>query len=66
MKTAKSIEGEKVDAGPAAPTQAFCPACGGVLSLRSRKTMGNGKKTYFWRHGSNRNRYCTARHHPVN
>jgi len=66
MKTAKTIEGKKIVASPTAPTQALCPACDGLLTLRSRRTMGNGSKTYFWRHGSNRNRYCTARHRPVN
>jgi hypothetical protein len=33
--------------------------------LRSRRTMNNGQKTYYWRHRSNRDTHCSARNHPI-
>jgi hypothetical protein len=65
MKVAQTVEGKQIIANPAAPPQAICPTCGGMLTLRSRRTMNNGQKTYFWRHRSNLNRYCSARNRPI-
>jgi hypothetical protein len=65
MKTAQTTDGQLVEAAPGAPRQAICPQCGGVLTLRSRRTMDNGHKTFFWRHPSNSHRDCRARHHPT-
>jgi predicted RNA-binding Zn-ribbon protein involved in translation (DUF1610 family) len=65
MKVACTTSGEQIIANPAAPHQAVCPVCGGALTLRSRKTMNNGQKTYFWRHRSNRNTHCSARNRPM-
>ena len=65
MKVACTSNGEQITASPKAPRQAICPVCGGTLNLRSRKTMNNGQKTYFWRHLSNRNTQCSARTRPI-
>jgi hypothetical protein len=66
MKVAVTIEGKQIVATAAAPRKAVCPICGGELTLRSRKTMNNGDRSYFWRHRSNHNRFCSARHRPIN
>ncbi|MFN2190459.1 MAG: hypothetical protein ACK2T3_16975 [Candidatus Promineifilaceae bacterium] len=65
MKVACTASGEQITANPTAPRQAVCPVCGGTLILRSRKTMNNGQKTFFWRHRSNRNTHCSARNRPI-
>jgi hypothetical protein len=65
MKIAELETGQKVEAGTNAPKTAVCPCCSGELTLRSRKTMNNGERTYFWRHRSNKNRNCSARNRPV-
>ncbi|MCB8968148.1 MAG: hypothetical protein H6660_14785 [Ardenticatenaceae bacterium] len=66
MKVAQNKDGNPVVATDSAPKQAICPRCGGVLELRSRRTMGDGCLTYFWRHQSNNNTKCTGRRRPVN
>lgn len=65
MKVAQTVDGKQITAADTAPRKAYCPACGGELTLRSRSTMNNGKRTYFWRHRSNHNRYCSARNRPI-
>ncbi|MEW5988927.1 MAG: hypothetical protein AB1791_20065 [Chloroflexota bacterium] len=65
MKTAQTTDGKLVEATAAAPLQAICPRCGGLLTLRHRRTMDNGTMTYFWRHSSNVNRHCSARNGPL-
>ena len=65
MQLAQTNEGKKVTATVDAPKEAICPHCGGILTLRSRKTMNSCESTYFWRHCSNQNRHCSARHRPV-
>ncbi|MEW5987738.1 MAG: hypothetical protein AB1791_13980 [Chloroflexota bacterium] len=64
MKTAQNDNGQLIEAGPTAPSQAVCPRCGGTLTLRYRHGMGKDKITYFWRHASNDNRHCSARNGP--
>ena len=64
MKIAQTVDGNSVEATASAPKEAICPYCHGKLSLRSRRTMNNGHRTYFWRHRSNKNRHCTARNRP--
>jgi len=66
MKVACTTNGEQVIANPTAPLQAVCPVCGGTLNLRSRQTMNNGQKTYYWRHRGNRDTHCSARNRPLN
>jgi len=66
MKDAQTVEGKRVTATDQAPPKAICPICGGELTLRSRSTMNNGKRSYFWRHRSNLNRHCSARNRPIN
>ena len=66
MKIAQTVDGKQVVAADSAPPKAVCPTCGGELTLRSRRTMNNGKRTYFWRHGSNHNRHCGSRNGPIN
>ena len=65
MKVAETTDGTQVIATASAPPKAVCPACGGDLTLRSRSTMNNGKRAYFWRHRSNQNRNCIARNRPM-
>jgi hypothetical protein len=66
MKVAQTVDGKKVVASASAPKEAVCPCCGGRLTLRSRRTMNNGQRTYFWRHRSNHNTNCSARNRPIN
>jgi endogenous inhibitor of DNA gyrase (YacG/DUF329 family) len=66
MKVAQTTEGKRITADASAPPQAICPICGGKLTLRSRSIMGNGAKTYYWRHRSNHNPHCSARNRPIN
>ncbi|MGH2538652.1 MAG: hypothetical protein ACRDHL_14785 [Candidatus Promineifilaceae bacterium] len=66
MKIAKSSDGTQLVANATAPHQAVCPICGGTLTLRSRRTMDNGKRVYYWRHRGNHNPHCTARNRPFN
>lgn len=65
MKVAQTVDGKQITAAATAPPKAICPVCGGELTLRSRSTMNNGKRTFFWRHRSNDNRYCSARNRPI-
>ena len=65
MKVAQTVEGKEITANPSAPSKAVCPICGGTLTLRSRKTMNNGGKTFFWRHQGNHNPHCSARNRPI-
>lgn len=66
MKVAQTIDGKQITANSKAPAEAYCPVCGGPLTLRSRSKMNNGGRTYFWRHRSNHNRHCGARNRPIN
>mgnify|MGYP003572991882 CR=1 FL=1 len=66
MKIAQTIDGKQISANAEAPAKAICPICGGPLTLRSRSTMNNGSRTYFWRHRSNHNPNCGARNRPIN
>ena len=50
MKTAVSSNGIVVAASQAAPTQATCPKCGGVVFLRVRRLMANSGNSYYWQH----------------
>lgn len=45
---AGKVENQVVEAGPNAPKYARCPACGGVISLRSRKS--GEQVVWFYRH----------------
>jgi len=65
MKVAVTTGGERLEASVMAPKQAICPYCGGRVTLRGRRVMGNEKRTYFWRHQGNKNRDCGARQRPV-
>ena len=65
MKIAENKRGEQIIATSSAPKEARCPYCGGILNLRSRRTMNNGEVTYYWRHGSNRDVRCSARRRPM-
>lgn len=53
MKTAVNRYGKPIVATADGPEQAFCPKCGGVVTLRFRKLMANQGTTYFWRHAEN-------------
>ncbi|MDX1417216.1 MAG: hypothetical protein R3293_23620 [Candidatus Promineifilaceae bacterium] len=61
MKTAKTKDGERVEASEEAPQEAICMYCGGVVILRGRRRMGTSKKSYFWRHLDNKNMNCRGR-----
>lgn len=65
MNIAQSVDGEPLAADAHAPKEALCPRCGGVVELRSRRTMDREKVTYYWRHRNNRNTTCRARQRPV-
>jgi hypothetical protein len=61
VKTAKTKDGKAITASKAAPDEAICPYCGGMVTLRSRRTMNGGAKSYYWRHRNNQNRNCSGR-----
>ena len=61
MDIAKTTAGAQVTASNNAPKEAICPYCGGVVTLRSRKLMGNQGRSYYWRHRDNENRNCPGR-----
>lgn len=50
MKTAVSSLGKPVEASYSAPAEAFCPKCGGIVTLRVRRLMANSGNSYYWRH----------------
>lgn len=64
MKTAVTTQGEPIQADPTAPKRAFCPNCGGPVSLRQRRSM-DGHVSYFWRHDDNRRLHCLQRLSPT-
>ena len=57
------VEGQLVLAGSDAPEEAVCPACGGAVRKRKRRTM-EGETTYFYRHERNAGKECPLRYHP--
>lgn len=61
MKQARLKNGQSVTASAQAPTQAICPICGGIVTLRHRHLMNHAGTTYYWRHLRNLNRDCRAR-----
>jgi len=65
MKEALNEDNARVEAGPNAPQVATCPACGGVVDLRSRR---NGRdpedKTWYYRHRRGESPRCTRRSGP--
>ena len=50
MKTAVSSSGKPLVAAYGAPTNAICPKCGGLVTLRVRRLMANSGDSYYWRH----------------
>lgn len=50
MKTAVSSYGQIVAASEAAPAEATCPKCGGIVILRVRRLMANSGHSYYWQH----------------
>jgi hypothetical protein len=65
MKTAQTVDGKTIIASKTAPKEAVCPYCGGILVLRSRRTMNGEKASYYWRHQNNKNPNCSGRARPV-
>jgi uncharacterized protein with PIN domain len=57
------VEGQLVPAGSDAPEEAVCPACGGAVRKRKRRTM-DGQVTYFYRHERETGEECPLRYHP--
>jgi hypothetical protein len=57
------VEGQLVPAGPDAPEEAICPACGGAVRKRKRRTM-DGQVAYFYRHERGTGEKCPLRYHP--
>jgi hypothetical protein len=61
VKLAKIKDDKLIEASESAPQEAICPYCGGEVTLRSRRTMNGGEKSYYWRHLNNQNRNCSGR-----
>ncbi|NLE45676.1 MAG: hypothetical protein GX620_13220 [Chloroflexi bacterium] len=57
------VNGRLVTAGPDAPLEAVCPACGGVV-IRRKRRGGDGEYTYFYRHQDGVEMRCPRRYHP--
>jgi hypothetical protein len=65
MKDALNEDNALIEAGPGAPEQATCPACGGTVVLRSRRYGREAKKTWFYRHRRGEGPRCSRRSGPV-
>jgi hypothetical protein len=50
-------------AGPDAPKETVCPACGGAVRKRKRRTM-DGQATHLYRHERGVGEECPLRYHP--
>jgi hypothetical protein len=62
VKDALDKKDTRVVAGPNAPEVATCPACGGIVDLRSRRIGKNPhEKTWFYRHRRGEGRRCPRR-----
>jgi hypothetical protein len=61
MKDALNENTARIEAGPNAPTMATCPACRGVVVLRSRRYGRESKKTWFYRHRRGEGPRCLRR-----
>ena len=62
MKDALDQNDALVEAGPDAPEVATCPACGGTVNLRGRRTGKNpDEKTWYYRHRRGEGRGCQRR-----
>jgi hypothetical protein len=65
MKDALDQNDVYVEAGPDAPEVATCPACGGTVNLRSRRTGKNPDEiTWHYRHRRGEGKYCPRRSRP--
>jgi len=60
MQVALNDHNDKIIAGPDAPLQAICPACGAPVELRKRTAM-DGSLTWYWQHRANANLDCPRR-----
>jgi uncharacterized C2H2 Zn-finger protein len=65
MKDALNEDNALIEAGPDAPEVAQCPACGGIVVLRSRRYGREAKKTWFYRHRRGEGPQCSRRSGPV-
>ena len=63
MKEA-NVDGQLVQAGPDSPEVATCPACGGPVVKRKRRS-GRDSFTYFYRHKQGLDDECPLRYRPV-
>jgi hypothetical protein len=63
MREAK-LNGRAVQAGPDSPEIAQCPACGGEVRKRKRKSGRDGF-TYFYRHRAGVGNDCPLRYRPT-
>jgi hypothetical protein len=62
VKDALNKDHLRVKAGPHAPKVATCPACGGTVDLRSRRTGKSARdRTWFYRHRRGEGVRCTRR-----
>lgn len=62
MKDALNEEKKRIEASSEAPELATCPACGGVVVLRSRKLSKNkGDVIWYYRHRRGEGVHCPRR-----
>jgi hypothetical protein len=62
VKDALNKHNLRVEAGPEAPEAATCPACGGTVDLRSRRTgKRSADRTWFYRHRRGEGPRCPRR-----
>jgi hypothetical protein len=62
MKDALNEDKARIEAGPNAPEVATCPACDGVVVLRSRRVGRDpADKTWFYRHRRGEGPRCLRR-----
>ena len=64
MKTAIALSADgkhrPITAGPGAPQEAACPACGADVQLRKRTKM-DSHATYYYRHKNGQGKNCPRR-----
>lgn len=65
MQIAYNLDGKPTEAAQYAPSEAHCPHCGSVVTLRRRRLMVGRGVVYYWLHRANENRRCLGRFRPV-
>jgi hypothetical protein len=55
------VDKKRITAGPNSPEVATCPACGGEVHIRKRRTMDK-TLTWYYRHKNGSEKWCPKRY----